>query len=509
MKTVNGVVYLVGAGPGDYGLITLKALECIKIADTIIYDRLADQRLLSEAAPDAEMIYVGKASKNHVLCQEDINQLLVDKALEQKTVVRLKGGDPFVFGRGGEEALKLRKHNIEFEIVPGVSSAIAVPAYAGIPVTHRQIATSFAVIAGHEDPAKNASSIYWEKLAKATDTLVFLMGIENLPQITAQLIANGRPADTPAAIIQWGTKPEQQTVVTDLQQAVQAVREHNITPPAIFIVGEVVKLRSRLAWFDKKPLFGRRILVTRAREQLSELSAGLEKLGASCVEVPAIKIALPDSYEPLQNVLAKLTGYDWVIFTSTNGVKHFFQYLYSQKKDSRALAEQKICAIGVKTAEELLKFGIRADIVPAEFRAEGIIEALKDKISDKTKILIPRALIARDILPDKLREIGAKVDVVPVYKTVAGSEENQQVQKMLAEGSLDMITFTSSSTVTNFLKAIGPAKQYLSKLKIACIGPVTAATCLENGLEPEIIAGKYTVKDLIEAIKDYYSTNRS
>lgn len=506
---MSGVVYLVGAGPGDYGLITLKALECIKIADTIIYDRLADQRLLSEAAPDAEMIYVGKASKNHVLCQEDINQLLVDKALAQKTVVRLKGGDPFVFGRGGEEALKLWAHNIEFEIVPGISSAIAVPAYAGIPVTHRNMATSFAVITGHEDPAKTTGSIKWDNLAQATDTLVFLMGIENLPQITAQLIAHGRLADTPAAIIQWGTKSEQQTVVTNLQQAVQAVREHNITPPAVFIVGEVVNLRSQLAWFDRKPLFGKRILVTRAREQLSELTAGLEQLGASCIEAPAIEIVPPDSYEPLQNAVAKLADYDWLIFTRTNGVKRFFQYLYSHKKDSRALSGLKICAIGVKTAEELLKFGIRADIVPAEFRVEGSIEALRAKISDKTKILIPRALITRDILPEKLREIGAKVDIVPVYKTISGSEEDRHIQEMLAAGKVDVITFTSSSTVKNFLKTIGAAKKYLSNIKLACIGPVTAAACLENGLEPEIIAGKYTVKDLIKAIKDYYSTNRS
>lgn len=500
----QGIVYLVGAGPGDYGLISLKAIECIKQADTIVYDRLADDRLLDAARPDVELIYVGKASSDHTMRQEDINQLLVDKAKENKTVVRLKGGDPFVFGRGGEEALTLLENGLPFEVVPGITSAISVPAYAGIPVTHRGIATSFAVITGHEDPTKGESSMKWDKLATAVDTLVFLMGVENLPYITGQLIKHGRPADTPAAVIRWGTKPEQEVLVTTVGRAAAEVAAKGLKPPAIFLVGQVVSLREKLAWFDNKPLFGKKMLVTRAREQASILTDGLAKLGADCIEAPAIKIVPPASYDRLDEAIARLNEYQWLIFTSPNGVDYFFARLAAAKLDTRAIAA-KVAAIGSQTAGRLKSYGIVADIVPAEFRAEGIIEALASYIAPGMKVLIPRALVARDILPEKLTELGAAVNVVPAYQTVTGDTDGQALAAKLAAGEIELVTFTSSSTVTNLLALLGEnGAQLVAGAKVACIGPITAGTCLQHGIKPDIIAEEYTIKGLVEAITTLY-----
>lgn len=500
-----GMVYLVGAGPGDYKLISVKGLEYIKAADTLVYDRLADDRLLAYARPDAELIYVGKESSRHTMRQEEINQVLVDKAKEGKRVVRLKGGDPFVFGRGGEEALKLVENDIPFEVVPGITSAISVPAYAGIPVTHRGIATSFAVVTGHEDPTKRESTIKWDKLATSVDTLVFLMGVENLPYITAKLIENGRPAQTPAAVIRWGTKPEQRVLLTTVGKAAQAVMEQDFKPPAIFLVGDVVQLREQLAWFDKKPLFGKTVLVTRAREQASMLTGRLEELGAACMEAPAIQIVPPASYEPLDQGIAALPDYDWLIFTSVNGVEHFFRRLQKSGRDSRSLAKAKVAAIGVQTAEKLKTYGILADIVPVQFRAEGVVEALQGRIQPGMKVLIPRALVARDVLPEKLREMGAVVDVVPVYRTVAGETDGTMVAEKLKNGGVDVVTFTSSSTVTNLLALLGPGgAELIGKAKVACIGPITSGTCLKNGITPDVIADEYTIAGLVEAIQQMY-----
>lgn len=501
----QGIVYLVGAGPGDYKLISVRALEYIQIADTIVYDRLADDRLLSTARPDVELIYVGKASSAHTMRQEDINQLLVDKAQEGKVVVRLKGGDPFVFGRGGEEALLLVENKIPFEIVPGITSAISVPAYAGIPVTHRGIATSFAVVTGHEDPAKAESTIKWSHLATAVDTLVFLMGVENLPHITANLIEHGRSADTPAAVIRWGTKPEQRVLVTTVGQAAADVARQGIKPPAIFIVGEVVTLREKLAWFDQRTLFGKTALVTRAREQASALTAELEALGAQCIEAPAIKLVPPVSYAELDESIEKLNTYNWLIFTSVNGVDSFFNRLHELKRDSRALGSACIAAIGAQTAARLKDYGILADIVPLEFRAEGIIEALTGRIERGMSVLIPRALVARDILPEKLREMGATVDVVPVYRTLIGDTDGNSLAEKLSGGSIDLVTFTSSSTVTNLLDLLGPqGAELIKNAKVACIGPITASTCLENCINPDVIAGEYTIKGMVQAIVKMY-----
>lgn len=500
-----GMVYLVGAGPGDYRLISLKAVECLKQADVVVYDRLADDRILQWAPDDAEYIYVGKASSNHTMKQEDINQLLVDKAKEGKCVVRLKGGDPFVFGRGGEEGLLLQENGLPFEIVPGITSAISVPAYAGIPVTHRAVATSFAVVTGHEDPTKGKSNMRWEHLATGVDTLVFLMGVANLPHITAKLIENGRPADTPAAVIRWGTKPEQRVLMTTVGTAAEDVAKAGLKPPAVFIVGDVVNLREKLRWFDEPkthPLFGKTVLVTRARSQASKLTARLEQLGAKVIETPAISIEDPaDDYAALDAAIGNLSDYQWLIFTSVNGVEHFFARLFAAGKDARAMGYAKVAAIGSATAEKLKAYGIIADALPQEFRAEGVLEALKGKLPPHAKILLPRAQEAREILPEKLREQGALVDVVPAYRTVAAAVDGETLKAQLAGGEIDLVTFTSSSTVTNLIQIVGSAAA-LAGVKTAAIGPVTADTANKNGIEPDIVAKKYTIDGLVEAIKE-------
>lgn len=480
------MVYLVGAGAGDVGLLTLKAREVLEIADVVIYDRLADAAILNFCA-DAKKIYVGKEMGKHTLKQSEINQLLVEEARKNKIVVRLKGGDPFVFGRGGEEALYLRENNLAFEIIPGVTSAIAVPAYAGIPVTHRGIATSFAVVTGHEDPTKPESTINWERISTAVDTLIFLMGIANLPQIVAKLIENGRNPDTPAALIRWGTKPNQETVVTTLAEAPNT----KILPPAIFVVGEVVSLREQLKWFETRPLFGRKILVTRARTQASKLSNVLKNLGAEVLETPTIKIAAPsDNFTAIDLAIKNLRDFDWIIFTSTNGVEKFFERLKLHGLDARAL--NKIAAIGSATAEKLLNFGIIADVVPKNFVAESLADALKDFVNGK-KVLIARAEVARDILPDTLKNFGAEVTVAPAYQTLA------ETPAQIDFDALDLITFTSSSTVKNFVAAYG-----VPKIPTAAIGTITAQTLKNFGVTPAVVAEEFTIDGLVEAIKKFY-----
>ena len=480
------MAYLVGAGAGDFGLLTLKARDVLQAADVVIYDRLADDELLNICA-GAKKIYVGKEAGKHTLKQSEINQLLVDEARRNKIVVRLKGGDPFVFGRGGEEALYLRENNLPFEIIPGVTSAIAVPAYAGIPVTHRGVATSFAVVTGHEDPTKPESTINWEKLATAVDTLIFLMGVANLPQIVAKLIEHGRNPNTPAALIRWGTKPSQEVFVTTLEKAPDA----KILPPAIFVVGEVVNLREQLKWFDNKILFGKKILVTRARAQASKLSSALKNLGAEVIECPTIKIVAPsDNFAAADAAIKNLRGFDWIIFTSANGVEKFFERLKVHKLDARAL--NKVAAIGSATAEKLSTFGIIADVVPKDFVAESLAEALKNLVANK-KVLLARAEVARDILPDALKNFGASVEVVPIYKTVP------ELPAQIDFDALDLITFTSSSTVENFVAAYG-----VPKIPTAAIGPITAQTLKKFGITPTVVAKEFTIHGLVEAIEKFY-----
>ena len=426
--------------------------------------------------------------------QEEISQLLVDLTKRFENIVRLKGGDPFVFGRGGEEALLLKENDIPFEIVPGVTSAIAVPAYAGIPVTHRGIATSFAVVTGHEMSEK--STLRWDKLATGVDTLIFLMGVANLAEITKRLIANGRAADTPAAVIQNGTKAEQRVLITTVENAADDVQRQQITSPAIFIVGEVVKLRDSLKWFDTRPLFGKKILITRARSQASKLSAMLSALGAKCIEMPAIKIVKPsDDYKAADTALEQIHRYDFVIFTSENGVKHFFERLQLKNLDTRSLANSKIAAIGSATSEELSNHGINADFVPTEFRAEALVELLKDKVKGK-RILIPRAEDAREILPQELIKFGADVEIVPIYRTISAIEGTINLD------DIDLVTFTSSSIVKNLVNAVGAGA--LKNIKTAAIGPITAETIKKFGINIDIEAEEYTINGLVEAILKHY-----
>ncbi len=485
------MVYLIGAGPGDAGLLTLRARELLRAADVVIYDRLADDAILNFCA-GARKIYAGKSAGNHTLKQSEINQLLVTEARRGGIVVRLKGGDPFVFGRGGEEALTLRENNLPFEIIPGVTSAVAVPAYAGIPVTHRGIATSFAVVTGHEDPSKPESTIRWDKLATAVDTLIFLMGVANLPQIVDKLIANGRPPDTPAALIRWGTRPEQEVVVTTLARA----PHEKILPPAIFLVGEVVNLREKLKWFDIRPLFGKKILVTRARAQASKLSAALKNLGATVIECPTIKIAAPsDNFRRLDAAIDNLRGFDWLIFTSANGVENFFARLKIRGLDTRSLGGVKVAAIGSATAGKLSDVGIAADVVPKNFVAESLADALKNFVGGK-KILLARAEEARDVLPTTLENFGADVTVAPAYKTLAESPAQIDFD------AIDLLTFTSSSTVKNFAAAYGV--DAMKKIPTAAIGPITACTLETFGATADVVADKFTINGLVEAIEKFY-----
>ena len=504
---MTGIVYLVGAGPGDYRLLTLRGKDLLCRADVVVYDYLADKRLLDFAPKAAEIIYVGKKAKLHTLPQDDINTILIEKAQLGKKVVRLKGGDPFVFGRGGEEALALKNAGIPFEVVPGITSAIAVPAYAGIPVTNRNTASSFAVITGHEDPAKETSSIQWDKLATGVDTLVFLMGIHHLPTITEKLIEHGRPADTPAALIRWGTKANQETLVTTLGSAAEDAKKHHLRPPAIFMVGPVVDLRKDLRWFDNKLLFGKTVAVTRTHTQAAALTETLEELGANCIEVPTIRITQPlDDYTGLDEALGHIQSYDWIIFTSTNGVDAFFQRLRLHRLDSRSLGHAKLAVIGSATEKALAQHGLLADIIPADYRAEGLVDTLQEHIGKGSRVLIPRAREARSYLQDGLRAIGADVDVVESYCTVAALENKERFIQLLQDKTIDMITFTSSSTVTSLIEFLDGNTELLKGITFACIGPITAHTCEEYHLFPTIVADTYTVAGLAEKIREWSMT---
>ncbi|MBI2868658.1 MAG: uroporphyrinogen-III C-methyltransferase [Chloroflexi bacterium] len=498
----KGIVYLVGAGPGDPGLLTLKGRECLARADVIIYDHLLEEVLLDAAPPEAERIYVGKSAAAHTLEQPEINELLAARAGEGKTVVRLKGGDPFVFGRGGEEAEVLARRGIPFEVVPGVTSAVAVPAYAGIPVTQRGLASSFAVITGHEDPAKSGSSINWSKLATGVDTLVFLMGVQNLPDIAARLREHGRPPDTPVAVIKSGTRPVQQTVTGTLQDIAGKVREARLSPPAITVVGEVVRLREALRWFDSRPLFGRRVLVTRARHQASSLSTLLAERGARPVELPAIEI-LPSDTAALDEAIMNLSRYDWLVLTSTNGVAAFFRRLRGLKRDSRALGGIKLAVIGPATAAALAEHGLIADYCPDTYTGEGLLAGFNKLDLAGRRFLLPRADIADKELTEGLAGLGGEVHDIAVYRTVPAQGAVARVRELLRSGAIDVITFTSSSTVTNLEAALGAGAA--AGVTVACIGPKTAATAAQAGLKVDIVARESTIPGLVAALEDYFT----
>ncbi len=500
----SGKVYLVGAGPGDPGLISVKGFEILVQADVVIYDRLLNERLLNSASTEAERIYVGKAAGKHAKEQKEINQLLVEKAKNGKTVVRLKGGDPFVLGRGGEEAEVLKQNHIRFEVIPGVSSAVAVPAYAGIPVTHRGLASSFAVVTGHEDPGKDGSSIAWDKLATGVDTLVFLMGMQNLPKIVAELIKHGRSASTPVAVIKDGTTPRQRTVVGSLSDIVARVEEHHLGPPAVVVVGEVVKLREKLGWFDNHPLFGKRILVTRARRQASTLSRLLVERGAQPIELPAIDIQTAADPKELDQAISDLEHYHWIIFTSVNGVAAFWQRLHNLKRDSRTLSGLRVGAIGPATARALETRGIIPDYVPEVYTTEGIIAGLKDQNIVGQRFLLPRADIADKELVRGISRLGASVHEVTAYRTVAAAEAITQAKQMIISGKIDVITFTSSSTVSNLVAAFGEEPLAVNSAKVACIGPKTTETATKIGLNVDIVAKEQTIAGLITAMEEYF-----
>lgn len=490
-------VYLIGAGPGDEGLITVKGLNCIKNADVIVYDNLVNEKLLSYAKESAEKIYVGKKINQHTLSQEKINELLVQKAKENKTVARLKGGDPFVFGRGGEEALLLKEKEITFEIVPGISSSIAALTYAGIPITHRAVSTSFHVITGHEDPTKEFESVDYKALAKLSGTLVFLMGLNNLEKICEQLLSYGKSPETPVAVISKGTTPDQKVVVGTLENIRQNLGD--ITYPAIIAVGEVINLRKDLNWFEKKPLFGRKILVTRARHQASILSHKIEGAGGSAVEFPTIEIQPVDNGDSLKNMYESMNNYQWLIFTSVNGVEVFLEKLKYYEKDIRTIGKAKICAIGEATKKALEACYLKVDFIPDKYVAEALIAGLQDKIKAGDKVLIPRVEAAREILPEQLKKIGALVDTVPLYKTVIPEYIREELIGILEK--IDTICFTSSSTVSNFIKILGKENlALLNNIEIACIGPVTANTAKELGLIVNKLAKEYTIDGLIRVL---------
>jgi len=499
----SGVVYLIGAGPGDPGLLTLKGKEILERADVIVYDYLVNPALLKYAKNRAEILYVGKRAGQEEATQKEINSLLVKKSSEGNTVARLKGGDPFVFGRGGEEAEALHKENIVFEIVPGVTSASSVPAYAGIPLTHRDHTSSFAVVTGHENPGKEETSVPWKALSEI-GTVVFLMGVRNLSRNMKRLIKAGKDKNTPAAIITWGTYPSQVTVTGTVGDIAGKVKQRkDVGAPAIVVVGGVVTLREIADWYETKPLFSKSVLVTRPKEQAEHFVRLLESEGARAIEYPTIEIKAPASFRALDRSIKNLRDYDWIVFTSVNGVSAFLERLRVKGKDLRELYGIKIAAIGEKTAESLELAGIGVDEVPGDFRAEGLIEIFSAMKVEGSKFLIPRAKAARTILPDTLRRMGALVEVAPSYETVQPPDrDTKRIKKLIKDGGIDVLTFTSSSTARNFFDQIGNIPK---DTVIACIGPITAGTVRELGYDTEIMPDKYTVEALSRAITDYYS----
>lgn len=499
-------VYLIGAGPGDPGLFTLKGRDILAKADVVVYDYLANESLLDHARPDAERIYVGKKGGDHTLSQSGINDLIVSKAKEGKTVARLKGGDPYMFGRGGEEGEELLAAGIAFEVVPGVTSGIAGPAYAGIPLTHRAHSSSVCFATGHEDPTKPESAHNWEALAKSASTLVFYMGMKNLPEISARLIAAGMPEDTPAALVRWGTTPRQRSLIADIKTLPREAEKHGFSAPSLIIVGSVVGLHEQLGWFEKRPLFGKGVVVTRAREQASDSAALLAELGAEVIQFPTIKIQPLSDYSPVHAAIRSLSSYRLAVFTSVNGVRHFWLQLQALGLDTRALGALKVAAIGPATAVALRERGITPDLVPdkyvAESVAEGIIKLCGGDIKGM-RVLIPRAAAAREVLPETLEKAGADVTILPVYETVPSDARKDEVLTKLDAGEINCITFGSSSTVTNFLSLVPVEvlKKY-PDLKFACIGPVTAATLQEAGLKCHIQPDDYTIPALARALAE-------
>jgi uroporphyrinogen III methyltransferase / synthase len=490
-----GVVYLVGAGPGDPGLMTARSLELIATADAIYYDRLIPPGALSGAREDAELVYVGKQPGVPSVPQEEIGVRLIEAAREGKAVVRLKGGDPFVFGRGGEEGEALREAGVEFEVVPGITAGVAATAYAGIPVTHRDEASAVAFVTGHEDPEKAESALDWGALAHFPGTLVFYMGVKRLADNAAALIAAGRDPEEPAAAIERGTMAGQRTVEATLATLAEAVSRKEVKAPALIVVGPVARRREQLGWLERRPLHGRRVVVTRARAQASGLAATLRGLGAEVVELPAIRIEPRIESEEVRMIAGAVGIYELICLTSPNGVRLLFAAMEEAGLDARALAGVTVAAIGPGTARALAERGVLADIVPERFVAEGLIEALEDEEVDGARVLVARAAEARDVLPDALRERGAEVDVVALYETVRAQPDPEQFE---AAQSADYVTFTSSSTVTNLVEALGD--HFPSDARVVSIGPVTSKAAHEAGLRVDVEAERHDIEGLLAAI---------
>jgi uroporphyrinogen III methyltransferase/synthase len=499
----KGVVYLVGAGPGDTGLFTVRGAELLGRADVVVYDALVNPELLRLAPKSAEVIFGGKRGKEQSISQAQLNQLLIKKAREGKVVVRLKGGDPYVFGRGGEEAEQLADAGLPFEVVPGVSSFVAVPNYAGVPLTHRDISSRITLITGHEDPGKEASTIDWPQVAKTPGTKVIMMGTDRIGQIAETLVREGMAPNTPVAMVRWGTTGRQHSIEGTLETIAQVAQREKIGPPTVAVVGDVVKLRSKLNWFEKRPLFGQRVVVTRTREQASQLSRKLNDLGAEVLEIPTIKLEAPSQREDLVDAMLELNSYDWLVFTSPNGVATFFEYFFRRFHDMRDIGGARIAAVGPATANKLKELHLQVDLMPDEALASNIGEAFREFESvENLKICLLRAEVANSDLPKALEAMGAIVDDVACYKTTPESEDLTGAAGKLLETGADWITFTSSSTVEHFHDRFDlPALvKRFPKLKLVSIGPETSKALKALELSPQVEAKEHTTEGLVKAL---------
>jgi uroporphyrinogen III methyltransferase/synthase len=499
----KGTVYLVGAGPGDARLLTLRGAELLGRADVVVYDALVNPELLRLAPKTAEIIFGGKRGKDQAIPQNELNELLISKARAGKIVVRLKGGDPYIFGRGGEEAEQLADAKVHFEVVPGVSSFVAVPNYGGVPLTHREFGSRLTLITGHEDPAKEESSIDWPQVAKTPGTKVIMMGTDRIGHIAGMLVEHGVPAETPIAMIRWGTTGHQQSIDGTLANIAEIAKREKIAPPTVAVIGDVVKLRSKLNWFERLPLFGRRIVVTRTREQASQLSRQLLELGAEVLEIPTIRIEPPTKREEIVDALLEINAYDWLVFTSPNGVSKFFEYFFKRFHDMRDIGGARIAAVGPATANKLKELHLQVDLMPDEALAANIAEAFTEFESiENLKICLLRAEVASRELPESLEALGAIVDDVACYKTVPESEDPTGAATRFAENGADWITFTSSSTVQHFHTRFDlPATlKKFPQMKIASIGPETSKSLAELGVKPHLEAKQHTTDGLVEAL---------
>ena len=504
MLSVKGIVYLVGAGPGDAGLLTMRGAELLGRADVVVYDPLVNPDLLRLAPRDAEIIYGGKRARDHAIPQENLNALLVTKAREGKTVVRLKGGDPYVFGRGGEEAEELADAGIQFEVVPGVSSIVAGPNYAGIPLTHRDHCSSFTVVTGHEDPTKEQTSLDFEQLAKIPGTKVVLMGVERIRSLAESLIRHGMPGNTPVGMVRWGTTGQQESIEGTLGTIADVVEKKQFKAPAVTVIGDVVRLRDKLNWAEKRALFGQRIVVTRTREQASQLSRQLLELGAEVLEIPTIRIVPPDDPQDLIDALLGLNVYDWLIFTSPNGVSTFFDYFFKTFDDLRDIGGARIAAIGPATAAKLKELHLKVDLMPAEYLTKKIVSAFQGFESiENLRMCLLRAQVANPELPRTLEEKGAIVDDIACYKTVPETEDRNGAAARMLEVGADWITFTSSSTVESFHARFDLPKllQRFPRTRLASIGPETSKALVALGLKAAVEAREHTIDGLVAALR--------